>query len=105
MEFIETKWFSGRADQHLGPEGVRALQIALLGRPDLGVLVPGLGGVRKLRWSGSGRGKRGGIRVLYFLAVRRGVVLLLHVFAKNEQGDLNPDQKRVLVAVVKKEFG
>lgn len=84
MEFIETKWFSGRADQHLGPEGVRALQIALLGRPDLGVLVPGLGGVRKLR---------------------RGVVLLLHVFAKNEQGDLNPDQKRVLVAVVKKEFG
>ena len=51
--------------------------------PEAGDLIPGSGGVRKLRWKGSGRGKRGGIRVIYYLRLRQGQIWLLTLYAKN----------------------
>lgn len=57
-------------------------------RPEAGVVIPGSGGLRKLRWAGSGRGKRGGLRVIYYYVTAEGEILLLHLYAKNEMEDL-----------------
>jgi hypothetical protein len=59
------------------------LQQVLLADPEAGAIIPGSGGVRKLRWGVSGRGKRGGIRVIYFLRTRQGQIWMLTLYAKN----------------------
>lgn len=84
FSFIETKLFSQLCEDYLPDDEYAGLQEALIERPERGVLIPGSGGVRKLRWSGSGRGKRGGIRVIYYAKVRAGVLFMLTIYAKNE---------------------
>lgn len=84
FSFIETKLFSQLREDYLPDDEYARLQEALIERPERGVLIPGSGGVRKLRWSGSGRGKRGGIRVIYYAKVRDGVLFMLTIYAKNE---------------------
>jgi len=64
--FIETKLFSRLLGEYLTEDEYADLQVALVQKPDQGALVPGSGGVRKLRWSQPGRGKRGGVRVIYY---------------------------------------
>jgi hypothetical protein len=64
------------------------LQWALVQRPDAGAIIPGSGGVRKLRWAGSGRGKRGGLRVIYYWKNQMGEIWLLTLYAKNEAADI-----------------
>ena len=64
----------------------------------------GTGGLRKIRWQGSGRGKRGGVRVIYYWAASHDVVLMLLMYGKNERDDLSAEQSKVLVALVKEEF-
>ena len=59
------------------------LQQALLSDPEAGAIIPGSGGVRKLRWGVAGRGKRGGIRVIYFLRTRQGQIWMLTLYAMN----------------------
>ena len=59
-------------------------------------IVPELAGARKMRWSGSGRGKRGGIRVIYFYVVAPGKILLLHAYAKNEKENVTDEEKRAI---------
>ena len=61
-----------------------ALQHAIVANPDAGDLIRGSGGVRKLRWGLTGRGKRGGVRVIYYLRLRHGQVWMLTMYAKNE---------------------
>jgi hypothetical protein len=51
--------------------------------PELGSVIPGSGGVRKMRWSVAGRGKRGGLRIIYFLRTRHGQIWMLTLYAKN----------------------
>ena len=64
--------------------------------PEAGDLVRGSGGVRKLRWGVAGRGKRGGVRVIYYLRVRRGQVWMLTMYAKNEAATIpGPVLKRI----------
>ena len=65
MLFIEAPKFTELVKEHLSDDEYAALQWMLLERPDAGPIVPGSGGVRKLRWGLRGRGKRGGIRVIY----------------------------------------
>lgn len=65
--------------------------------PMLGVVIPGAGGLRKARISLSGRGKRGGGRVIYWFHSLECPVVLLWVFAKNEAEDLTPAQRQVLM--------
>ena len=55
----------------------------LAANPELGSVVPGSGGVRKLRWAIAGRGKRGGLRVIYFLRTRHGQIWMLTLYPKN----------------------
>jgi hypothetical protein len=81
--FVETRFFSRLADEYLGDDGLLALQVHLLAQPELGEIVPGSGGVRKLRWAMPGRGKRGGMRVIYFLRLRNQEIWLLTLYPKN----------------------
>lgn len=60
-----------------------ALQQALMSDPTAGDLVPESGGVRKIRWSVAGRGKRGGLRVIYYARIRQGVIWMLTLYPKN----------------------
>jgi len=83
ISFIETKLFTRLLQDYLSDDEYAALQHALLNDPEAGAIIPGSGGVRKLRWSVAGRGKRGGIRVIYFLRTRHGQIWMLSLYAKN----------------------
>lgn len=83
--FIETKLFSRLLGDYLTDEQYAELQATLVEAPDRGALVPGSGGVRKLRWSQPGRGKRGGVRVIYYAKTHEGVIWMLTIYAKNEE--------------------
>ncbi len=104
MIFVETRSFSRRRAEQITDEQFRMLQLALIERPDAGNLIPGTGGLRKLRWGSEGRGKRGGVRLIYHTVPRRGLILLLFLYPKNEQGDLTPDQIRILRTLVQSEL-
>ena len=88
MTFIETRLFTKLADEYLGPDGLFALQLHLLQQPESGAVVKGSGGVRKLRWARPGTGKRGGLRIIYFLRTEQGQVWLLTLYAKNVRGTI-----------------
>ena len=61
----------------------RSFQQAIIANPEIGSVIPGSGGVRKMRWGVSGRGKRGGLRIIYFLRTRHAQVWMLTLYAKN----------------------
>jgi len=82
--FIETKLFSRMARAYLTDDDYRDLQGTLTANPEAGAVIPGTGGIRKLRWGATGRGKRGGVRVMYFLKQGESQVWMLTVYAKNE---------------------
>lgn len=65
LSFIETRLFTKLVLEYLSDEDFGALQRALMANPEAGPVIPGSGGVRKLRWAAPGRGKRGGYRVIY----------------------------------------
>ena len=81
--FIETKLFTRLIDDLLSDDALGELQGFLMENPEAGDVVPGSGGVRKLRWAVRGRGKRGGLRVIYFVKTTQGVIFLLTVYPKN----------------------
>lgn len=59
------------------------MQRALLANPTAGVLIAGTGGLRKIRWAISGKGKRGSVRVVYYVKVREGMIWMLTIYGKN----------------------
>ena len=75
--------FSKLVDQYLSDEEYASLQQKLISDPESGDLIPGSGGVRKIRWNVAGRGKRGGLRVIYFARVRKGIIWMLTLYPKN----------------------
>ena len=81
--FIETPLFTRLVGKYLSDEGYSSLQTALAQNPEKGNVIPGSGGVRKLRWASHGRGKRGSVRVIYFVWVRPDVIWMLTIYAKN----------------------
>ncbi len=104
MVIIETSIFTNQVQALLSLEEYRKLQMALMIRPDLGTVIPGSGGLRKVRWSLSGRGKRGGVRTIYYWAVASDQILMLLMYAKNERDDLTPTQLKVLRKIVEEEY-
>ena len=83
--FIESKLFSRLLGDYLTDDAYAQLQAALAEAPERGAVVPGSGGVRKLRWSQPGRGKRGGVRVIYYAKTHEGSIWMLTIYAKNEE--------------------
>ena len=96
--------FTGLVRKSLDDDEYRALQLTLLLRPEQGPLISGSGGLRKIRWGKEGRGKRGGLRVIYYWDKGSSRCFMLFLFAKNEQGDLTPSQVRTLARLVREEF-
>lgn len=86
---FETKAFLRACRKLLNTAERTALKNHLLEQPRTGDVIPGTGGIRKLRWARPGMGKRGGLRVIYYLLDERGVVVLLTAYAKSEQEDLS----------------
>jgi hypothetical protein len=105
MEIWETPVFTRQVCSEYIDDEDRRLQVALVENPELGRLIPGTGGLRKVRWNMWGRGKRGGMRVIYYWAVSPEVILMLFLYPKNVQDDLTADQKRALRRVVEEAFG
>lgn len=100
----ETTVFTRRVTRLLDDESYRLLQLRLATDPEAGVIIPGTGGLRKIRWPSADTGKRGGLRVIYYWAGARDTILMLMVFAKSERTDLTPDQKAVLRRTVEEEY-
>jgi hypothetical protein len=80
------------------------MQLALALRPQQGALIPGSGGLRKLRWPVPGRGKRGGARIIYYWDKPTETFFMLFAYTKQEQGDLTAKQAKILGQLVHKEF-
>ena len=83
FEFIETPFFTKALYRYLDDDEYGELQVHLNRYPDSGKVVPGSGGVRKVRWNAEGRGKRGGLRVVYYLRLARGQIWMLTLYGKN----------------------
>jgi hypothetical protein len=104
MQFIETGIFTRQVTALLSDDEYSQLQIALSAHPDLGAIISHSGGLRKVRWSTTGRGKRGGVRAIYYWVVTEDQILMLFMYSKNEKDDLTPHQLKVLREIVEKEF-
>jgi len=96
MTVIETEEFIDRAAALLTDHERESLVAHLAANPEAGKLVPGTGGVRKIRWAAKGQGKRGGARVIYYYYNQSIPLFLLDLYAKNEKTDLSEADKRVL---------
>ena len=104
MWFVETPIFSGQLYRLLSDDDYRSLQLALTLRPEQGALIPGSGGLRKLRWARPGHGKRGGLRVIYYWVSSESLIYLLFLYAKNQQEDLRPDQLELLRRIIEEDL-
>ena len=104
MRFVETPVFSAAIRRHLDDEHDRHLQIALMLRPEQGPVIAGSGGLRKIRWSAPGSGKRGGLRIIYYWAPAERAFYMVYACTKSEQGDLTAAQTRELARVVREAF-
>ncbi|HEX8361895.1 MAG TPA: hypothetical protein VF613_17380 [Longimicrobium sp.] len=96
MQIVETTAFSRRVADLLSDDEYRALQVKLRHTPEMGRVIVGAGGARKVRWALRGGGKSGGVRVIYYHAVSREIILMLLIYAKSDQDGLTGAQKAML---------
>jgi len=101
---VETSVFTRQVLSLLTDDDYRNLQVLLANQPTTGTLIKGSGGLRKIRWADKGRGKRGGVRVIYYWAVKKEELLMLFMYSKTERDDLTPDQLRALRKIIEKEY-
>ncbi len=101
MQFIETPVFTADVEAFLPDDDYRLLQLALAMRPDAGAVIPGGGGLRKLRWKRPGGGKRGGLRIVYYRRATETTIYMLVIYRKTRQKDLTRKQLRTLRGLVK----
>jgi hypothetical protein len=86
--FIESAGFERVHALYLDDDEYGELQQFMMERPEAGTVVPGSGGVRKLRWKRKGMGKRGGLRVIYYVRYQPNEFWMLTVYAKSKQEDV-----------------
>jgi hypothetical protein len=96
MVFIETPIFTADVGALLSDEEYAALQEHLVAMPNVGAVIAGTGGLRKIRWSVAGKGKRGGTRVIYYHVVAQAQIRMILIYRKGIKDDLTPKEKTVL---------
>ena len=101
MVFVELPPFIVFASEWWSDEEVRHLQNVLMTKPNAGDVIRGGSGIRKLRWSAQGRGKRGGARVIYYWHIPGDRIYLIYAYVKNKRDDLTPAQVKTLSALMK----
>lgn len=104
MQFIETSLFTSEIQNLLSDDEYRAFQTAITLRPEQGDLIPGTSGLRKVRWSTKGHGKRGGCRIIYFWDKNSDRIYLLYPYPKNRKLDLSSAQVKALSKLVREEL-
>ena len=93
MTVVETPGFLREASSALTDDERTEMIAYLAANPDAGDIMPETGGGRKLRWRGAGRGKRGGVRAIYYYHSESLPLFLLNVFAKNEKANLTKAER------------
>ena len=97
----ETIPFQGKVGRLLSENEKSELIAYLAMHSKAGALIQGAGGIRKLRWARSGRGKSGGVRVIYYVHSLEMPLYLLTIFGKNEKANLSTEEKNILSKFVK----
>jgi hypothetical protein len=101
VSVIELPGYRRRADELLSNDEQEAIVDLIAYEPTCGDLIPGTGGLRKVRVGRAGSGKRGGARVIYYFYTADFPVHLIALYAKNEKGDLSAKEKKKFAALVK----
>lgn len=104
MIFVETTLFTRHVIDLFDDSEYATMQAALVRRPDLGNIIPGSAGLRKIRWAAKGHGKSGGARIIYFWVVAEKTILMLAAYPKNVKADLTQDEIKRLSQVVSEEY-
>ena len=106
MEFIEAPAFTRHLHDYLDDDRYRAIQGKLAAHPDLGAVMPGTGGFRKVRWADPrrGKGRRGGLRIIYFYFETAQQIWLMTLYGKDEASDLTAAEKKTLKAALDHEL-
>jgi len=89
-----TSRYEREAKRLLSKAEIASMESAIAADPESHPVVPGTGGVRKARWGREGKGKSGGVRIIYFYWLRDGEVYMLSIYAKNEQADMDAADKK-----------
>lgn len=106
MQIFVTRTYERAIRRLLLEESQKAMEAEIIANPDRAPVIRGTGGIRKLRWAGSGRGKRGGIRTIYFYHAAPESIYLLTAYAKADREYLTSADKQLfarLVAAIKRE--
>ena len=100
MVFVETSLFTKLLGEYLGDEDYRALQNHLIVQPGSGAIIKGSGGVRKIRWPSGGKGKSGGVRVIYYWAAAVDQIFMLTLYGKSQKEDLSSADLRTILRML-----
>jgi len=103
MVFIETSLFTKLLTSYLSDDDYRGLQSYLLQKPDAGDIVRGSGGVRKIRWAPQGKGKSGGIRVMYYWKKSDHEIWMLTIYSKSERATISGHQLKQISEAIRHE--
>ena len=100
MVFIETNIFTRLITELMSDEEYQELQKVLIKSPDMGNLIKASGGLRKVRWKLQGKGKSGGVRVIYYWVVNDAQIRMLYAYTKGKQENLSIEQVRLLKKII-----
>ena len=107
ITFIETKIFSKRIAGLISDDEFAEFQAELVQNPEKGPVIEGTGGLRKVRWKLKGKGKSGGLRIMYLFLKMHGMIHLVFVFVKGESDNLTSREKKelkIIVDAIKQEY-
>lgn len=106
MEFVEAPTFTRYVSEYLTEDAYRELQTHLSENPETGDLMPGTGGFRKMRWADArrGKGRRGGLRIIYYHFSSDHQIWLMTLYGKDEASDLTAQQKKALKVAIEEEL-